>query len=104
MASAGVNVSFSFHSRRLNAATFDLHRLIIQVLRYSALGSGVLYGFYHQSSIYSRDAQHKKDAELAHEKSLIDKAKAEWAKKTAPKVIQSPGGVMLFTSRKANIV
>ncbi|KAG8530848.1 uncharacterized protein KY384_004205 [Bacidia gigantensis] len=59
-----------------------------------ALGSGVFYGFYHQSTIYARDEQHKKQAEFDHQKSVIDKAKVEWAKKTAPKEAVAPGGVI----------
>ena len=55
-----------------------------QVLRWSALGLGVFYGIYHQASISSREKLNKINREYKHKEELINKAKAEWAKKTMP--------------------
>lgn len=51
-----------------------------QVLRWSALGAGIFYGFYHQQSIKSRAIKQKEQAEWAHKENLISQAKAQWAK------------------------
>ena len=56
----------------------------LQVLRWSALGLGVFYGIYHQASISSREKLNKINREYKHKEELINKAKAEWAKKTMP--------------------
>ncbi|KAF2281357.1 uncharacterized protein EI97DRAFT_368631, partial [Westerdykella ornata] len=50
------------------------------VLRWSALGAGIFYGFFHQSAIKSQHQQAQAAAEWAHKESLISQAKAEWAK------------------------
>lgn len=60
-----------------------------QVFRYSALFCGVGYGIYHQSTINSAQKHHQQVAEVKHQESLYEKAKSEWAKRTAPK---SPAG------------
>ncbi|KAF2088363.1 hypothetical protein K490DRAFT_65040 [Saccharata proteae CBS 121410] len=57
----------------------------VNVLRWSALGLGVLYGVYHQTSISSRDQAAAAHAEFERKQQLVQQAKAEWAKKTAPK-------------------
>lgn len=56
----------------------------VNVLRWSALGLGVFYGIYHQASISSREKFDKINREYKHKEELINKAKAEWAKKTMP--------------------
>ncbi|KAF2806713.1 uncharacterized protein BDZ99DRAFT_523287 [Mytilinidion resinicola] len=56
----------------------------VNVLRWSALGLGVFYGFTHQVSLSSREKLDKINREYKHKEDLIAKAKAEWAKKTAP--------------------
>ncbi|ORY05060.1 ATP synthase E chain-domain-containing protein [Clohesyomyces aquaticus] len=63
----------------------------VNVLRWSALGFGVFYGFYHQLSISSRDKLAATKREYEHKQSLITQAKAEWAKQHAP-ATQSSGG------------
>lgn len=67
-----------------------------QVLRYSALATGVLYGLSHQSSINSQAKHAEVERQYAHKAKLIEQAKAEWRKKTAsqePKT-QSTGGML----------
>ena len=56
-----------------------------QVLRYAALLVGVGYGLSHQASITAKINQAHIDADSQHKTNLIQRAKAEWAKKTAPK-------------------
>jgi F-type H+-transporting ATP synthase subunit e len=56
----------------------------LQVLRYSALGLGVVYGFYHQRTITSTQKADAAKREWAHKQSLIEKGRAEYAKKQAP--------------------
>ncbi|KAF9894246.1 hypothetical protein FE257_007748 [Aspergillus nanangensis] len=57
----------------------------VNVLRYSALVAGLVYGVYHQSSITSSAKQADAQREYARQERLIEQAKAEWKKKTAPK-------------------
>ncbi|KAH7023117.1 ATP synthase E chain-domain-containing protein [Ilyonectria destructans] len=56
----------------------------VNVLRWSALGLGVFYGFTHQRSITSaQKAEHAKH-EYEQKEKLIQKAKAEFAAKSNP--------------------
>lgn len=55
-----------------------------QVLRYSALGAGIFYGFYHQRTIYATQRTEQAKQEYAHKQKLIDQAKAEYSKTKAP--------------------
>ncbi|KAF2647609.1 hypothetical protein K491DRAFT_699513 [Lophiostoma macrostomum CBS 122681] len=52
----------------------------VNVLRWSALGVGVFYGFYHNQALKSQAQAHAAKAEWDHKESLISQAKAEWAK------------------------
>ncbi|KAL4872199.1 hypothetical protein BDV12DRAFT_162472 [Aspergillus spectabilis] len=63
----------------------------VNVLRYSALVAGLVYGFYHQSSITSTIRRVEADREYARQERLIDQAKAEWKKKTQPQDAKSSG-------------
>ncbi|KAB8071498.1 ATP synthase E chain-domain-containing protein [Aspergillus leporis] len=63
----------------------------VNVLRYSALVAGLIYGAYHQSSITSTAKRAEADREYARQERLIQQAKAEWKKKTAPKDTQNSG-------------
>jgi len=56
----------------------------VNVLRYSALFAGVLYGLYHQSSINAQTKSAQVAREYDRKASLIDQAKAEWTKKSSP--------------------
>lgn len=69
-----------------------------QVLRYTALVTGVGYGFYHQASIAAKTKLAHVNRQNEHQASLIAKAKAEWAKKTMPKEIKEGAGE-LFSLR-----
>lgn len=62
----------------------------LQVLRYSALAAGLLYGGYHQSSLNHAAKHAAAEREYAHKEKLIEHAKAEWRKKTAPPVEAKP--------------
>ncbi|KAJ4345376.1 F1F0 ATP synthase subunit e, mitochondrial [Didymosphaeria variabile] len=52
----------------------------VNVLRWGALATGVFYGLYNQVSISSRERLQAKQREWEHHESLIQQAKAEWAK------------------------
>ncbi|MCJ1479244.1 hypothetical protein MMC13_007929 [Lambiella insularis] len=62
------------------------------VLRYSALGGGLFYGFYHQRTLTSHAERSKISRRYQEEVSLIAKAKAEFTKKTVPKESRTEGG------------
>jgi F-type H+-transporting ATP synthase subunit e len=64
----------------------------IQVLRYSALVAGLVYGVWHQSSLNSQAKRAEIDREYKHKESLIEQAKAEWKRKTAPPQQKTNGG------------
>jgi len=56
----------------------------VNVLRYSALFAGVFYGLYHQSSLNAQARSAHVAREYDRKASLIDQAKAEWAKRSSP--------------------
>ncbi|MCJ1444130.1 MAG: hypothetical protein MMC23_004631 [Stictis urceolatum] len=62
------------------------------VLRWSALFSGISYGLYHQSQLKSQAQLNDVQRKWKDEESLIARAKAEWVKKTLPKDKQTAGG------------
>lgn len=55
------------------------------VLRYSFLGAGIVYGALHRYNLESAGEEQQKLAEFKKEEKLIKQAKAEYAKLTAPK-------------------
>jgi ATP synthase E chain. len=54
------------------------------VLRYSALVAGLIYGVSHQSSLNSQAKHAEIERDYKRKESLIQQAKAEWAKTHAP--------------------
>jgi len=64
----------------------------VNVLRYSALIFGVFYGFTHKRTVVTNAETAKAQAEYKHKESLIEKAKAEWAKKNLPASAKTEGG------------
>ncbi|KAL2125288.1 hypothetical protein VTJ04DRAFT_1653 [Mycothermus thermophilus] len=59
------------------------------VLRYSALGLGVLYGFYHQRSLTAAQKAAEAQREYEHKQKLINQAKQAYAKTKQPAVSTS---------------
>lgn len=55
------------------------------VIRYSLLGAGVVYGAVHRYNLQAALEQQAKAAQYQAEEKLIRKAKAEYARLTAPK-------------------
>ncbi|KAK2740402.1 hypothetical protein FQN57_006142 [Myotisia sp. PD_48] len=53
----------------------------VNVLRYSALLSGLFYGLYHQSTLNTQARKNAIDREYERKLSLIDQAKSEWKRK-----------------------
>ncbi|KAI9681217.1 MAG: hypothetical protein M1817_002499 [Caeruleum heppii] len=64
----------------------------VNVLRYSALVAGVVYGFYHQSTLTAQKKINQIDRDYARKESLIAKAKAAYVKKTMPAESKTQGG------------
>ncbi|KAK2004094.1 ATP synthase subunit E [Colletotrichum falcatum] len=56
----------------------------VNVLRYTALGLGVFYGFTHQRSITASQKAAAAQKEYERKEKLIEQAKAEFAKKNQP--------------------
>ncbi|WYZ42925.1 hypothetical protein EsH8_VI_000624 [Colletotrichum jinshuiense] len=56
----------------------------VNVLRYTALGLGVFYGFTHQRSITASQKAAAAHQEYERKEKLIEQAKAEFAKKNQP--------------------
>ncbi|AEO70115.1 1a8c9fb9-5724-4bdb-8978-1a1f2c0b1404 [Thermothielavioides terrestris] len=56
----------------------------VNVLRYSALGLGIFYGFYHQRSITASQKAAAAQREYEHKQELINKAKEAYAKSKQP--------------------
>lgn len=65
-----------------------------QVLRWSALGLGVVYGVWHQSSLSAQAKHNHIQREHQHQTSLIEKAKEEYKKRLSPQVIAQGSGGM----------
>jgi F-type H+-transporting ATP synthase subunit e len=61
-------------------------------LRYSALLFGVFYGFSHQRTIYANAKAAHAEHEYKHKEALIQKAKAEFAKKNLPPQAKTADG------------
>jgi len=59
------------------------------VIRYTALGVGIFYGFYHQRKLQSREKIRQAENEYHRKEKLIMQAKAEWVKKNQPKTSDS---------------
>ena len=76
----------------------DANAFWIQVIRYTALGVGIFYGFYHQSKLQSREKIRQAETEYHRKEKLIMQAKAEWAKKNQPKTSGSRMCYVLFPS------
>ena len=70
-----------------------------QVLRYSALCFGVLYGFYHQRTITSSQRSAAAQHEYEHKQKLIAEAKKAYAKSKQPASASATqsGGRELFS-------
>ncbi|RDW84402.1 hypothetical protein BP6252_01992 [Coleophoma cylindrospora] len=67
----------------------------VNVLRYSALGAGIFYGIYHQASLSASAKLAAIDREYKHKQSLIEQAKAEYAKKNLPAETKTTGGDLI---------
>ncbi len=80
----GVNVSRPDQAPFPHAKSDADHLAALQVLRYSALVAGLVYGVYHQSSINSQAKRVEIEHEYTRKERLIEQAKAEWKKKTMP--------------------
>ena len=63
-----------------------------QVLRYSALISGVCYGLYRQAALSAQSKINQIDRDYQQQSNLIQKAKAEYTKKTIPESSKTAGG------------
>ncbi len=50
----------------------------VNVLRYFALGSGLVYGFVHDKNLKSQGKREIEEQKAAHKQKLIDEAKKEW--------------------------
>ncbi|KAK3337399.1 ATP synthase E chain-domain-containing protein [Cercophora scortea] len=63
----------------------------VNVLRWSALGLGIFYGFTHQRSITSAQKAAAAQREYQHKQDLINKAKEAYAKSKNPASASSGG-------------
>lgn len=62
------------------------------VLRYSVLGAGVVYGAVHRYNLESSEKQLQATKKWKLEEKLIRQAKAEYAKLNAPKDVSTKAG------------
>lgn len=66
----------------------------VNVLRWSALAFGLVYGIVHHNTLASAAEKRRADEEFQRKSSLITQAKAEWAKKQKPGSTNSSGDVI----------
>ncbi|CAK7897088.1 ATP synthase subunit e, mitochondrial [[Candida] anglica] len=64
------------------------------VLRYSALGAGLVYGAVHRYNLFANAEQAAATAQFQKEEKLIRQAKAEYARLNAPKKTVSAAGTI----------
>jgi len=65
------------------------------VIRYSALGLGIFYGFTRQNKLTAKAKIRQAENEYHRKEKLIMQAKAEWAKKHPPAdKTTTPGGLI----------
>ncbi|AOW06277.1 ATP synthase E chain-domain-containing protein [Yarrowia lipolytica] len=74
----------------------------LNVLRWSALGAGVVYGFVHNRTLYSQAEKKVADAKFKKQEKLIEQAKAEWAR-LHPAPVASTGVVTDISDDKFDI-
>ncbi|KAF3928066.1 hypothetical protein AA313_de0202483 [Arthrobotrys entomopaga] len=75
------------------------------ILRWSFLGFGVLYGFQHQRTLYKQEKEHHDKQDFERKEKLIELAKAEYQKSLLPPEKRNAGGtntkpnqyILLFT-------
>lgn len=71
------------------------------VLRYSLLGAGILYGAVHRYNLEAAQETKQKQAQWNKEEKLIRQAKAEYAKLNAPK--EAPASTSSFNLEDPNL-
>lgn len=92
-----VQLHTTHHLLNFQMSTFN-------VLRYSALGAGVLYGAVHRYNLESAVSEQHKAEEWKKQEKLIKEAKAEYARLHAPKDKPSSGaGLSLKTLEDPNV-
>jgi F-type H+-transporting ATP synthase subunit e len=69
-----------------------LLKLNCQILRWSALGAGVLYGVYHQAALSTSAKLAAIDRAYEHKQKLIEQAKAEFSKSKLPQSSKTTEG------------
>ncbi|KAG5365663.1 ATP synthase subunit e [Yarrowia sp. B02] len=75
----------------------------LNVLRWSALGAGVVYGFVHNRTLYSEAEKKVADAKYKKQEKLIEQAKAEWARLHPAPAAAAGGAELDITSDKFDI-
>ncbi len=58
----------------------------INVLRYFALGCGLVYGFVHEKNLKSQGKKEREEYKVSQKQKLIDEAKKEWKLQHAVKI------------------
>ncbi|KAI5298184.1 hypothetical protein KEM56_004261 [Ascosphaera pollenicola] len=69
----------------------------VNILRWSALGAGLFYGFAHQRSLDSQAQVAQAEREYKRKEQLIQQARAEYKKRHPAPVVketQSPSGLI----------
>ena len=56
---------------------------VFQVVRYTALATGILYGFVHNRTVQKQHAEHQAHHKQHHQEELLAKAKEAWKQKQA---------------------
>ncbi|KAL1919090.1 uncharacterized protein VTP21DRAFT_2471 [Calcarisporiella thermophila] len=67
---------------------------LVNVARWSALGLGIVYGAYHRSSLTRAEERHRIEREWQHKQELIEKGRAEYARRKAEEAGRAAGGII----------
>ncbi|KAL0073904.1 ATP synthase subunit E ATP21 [Phycomyces blakesleeanus] len=62
-------------------------RSVVNVGRWSALAFGIAYGFARNASLQKQEKQKEAQREYKHKEELIEKARAEYARRTNPSLL-----------------
>ncbi|KAF8323803.1 hypothetical protein DL93DRAFT_2069821 [Clavulina sp. PMI_390] len=55
----------------------------VNVVRYTALASGILYGIVHRRTLTAQEHQKQEHASLHHKEQLLEQARKAWADKNS---------------------
>ena len=79
------------------------HYISRQVVRYTALFSGIAYGWYHRRTLQTAHDQHKLEHAVHHREQLVAEAKDAWKRKQQSSIKDTTREFRYFYLHPSNI-